>query len=122
MKRKQVMAALLCSFCMAVSAGAPMAVSAEETEAVTEVTTEAAEEAEVQVPRPDYNALEYVTLGEYKGLAVEIPSMEATEEQIEYQMNYYISLAGVAETVTEGTVENGDTANIDYEGKDFELT
>lgn len=117
MKRKQVMAALLCSFCMAVSAGAPMAVSAEETEAVTEVTTEAAEEAEVQVPRPDYNALEYVTLGEYKGLAVEIPSMEATEEQIEYQMNYYISLAGVAETVTEGTVENGDTANIDYEGK-----
>lgn len=117
MKRKQVMAALLCSFCMAVSAGAPMAVSAEETEAVTEVTTEAAEEAEVQAPRPDYNALEYVTLGEYKGLAVELPSMEATEEQIEYQMNYYISLAGVAETVTEGTVENGDTANIDYEGK-----
>lgn len=116
MKRKQVMTALLCSFCMAVSAGAPMAVSAEETEAVTEAVTEAAEE-EVQAERPDYSALEYVTLGEYKGLAVELASMEATEEQIMNQMEYYVSIAGVAESVTEGTVEDGDVATIDYEGK-----
>lgn len=112
MKRKQVMTALLCSFCMAVSAGAPMAVSAEETEAVTE-----AAEEEVQAERPDYSALEYVTLGEYKGLAVELASMEATEEQIMNQMEYYVSIAGVAESVTEGTVEDGDVATIDYEGK-----
>lgn len=113
MKRKQVMAALLCSFCMAVSAAAP-AVSAEETEAVTEAVTEA---EEVQVPRPEYKALDYVTLGEYKGLAVELASMEATEEQIMDRINYNISLADAAETLTEGTVEDGDVANIDYEGK-----
>lgn len=121
MKRKQVMAALLCSFCMAVSAAAPVTVSAEETEAVTEaaaeVETEAAEEAEEQIPRPEYSALDYVTLGEYKGLAVELASMEATEEQVMDQINYNVSLADAAETVTEGTVEDGDTATIDYEGK-----
>ena len=121
MKKKQVMAALLCSFCMAVSATAPMAVSAEETEAVTEAVTEeateAAEEAEAQGPRPEYSALEYVTLGEYKGLAVELDSMEATEEQIMDQINYYVSLADVEETITDGTVEDGDVATIDYEGK-----
>jgi trigger factor len=40
-----------------------------------------------------------------------------TEDEIDEEAAYYISLADAQETLTEGTVQDGDTANIDYEGK-----
>jgi trigger factor len=67
--------------------------------------------------RPDYTASDYVTLGEYKGLTVVKGSTEVTEDEIDDEVEYYISLADAQETLTEGTVQEGDTANIDYEGK-----
>ena len=59
----------------------------------------------------DYRAGDYVTLGEYKG--IEVNTDELLEEWIEY------TLSSAAETVevTDRSVEIGDTANIDYEGK-----
>jgi trigger factor len=100
-----------------------MTVCAEETELTTEaVTEEAAEETEEEteaevLERPDYTASDYVTLGEYKGLTVVKGSTEVTEDEIDDEVEYYISLADAQETLTEGTVQEGDTANIDYEGK-----
>ncbi len=136
MRRKNLMAVLLCTFTLSAASFAPMSAAAEETEAATEaviVTDEEAGEAETAeageaetaeaaeteaVPeRPDYNALDYVTLGEYKGLTVQDQPVEVTEEQIDSEVEYYIQLADALESVTEGTVEDGDTANIDYEGK-----
>lgn len=136
------MAALLCTFAMAAASVAPATVMAEETETVTEAavdaeeadteaaedeadteaaneedTTEAVEETEAIPPRPEYTALDYVTLGEYKGLKVADQPVEVTDDQIDEVVRQNIQFADALEKVTEGTVEDGDTANIDYEGK-----
>lgn len=75
------------------------------------------EEAVAPAKRPDYKALDYVVLGEYKGLTVVPPSTEATEEEVDSEIRLNIQLAGALETVEGGTVQDGDTVNIDYEGK-----
>lgn len=112
MKKRNLMAILACTVCLATaSAGAP-AVMAEETEAVTEAATEAAEdstEADTEetyekVPRPDYTASDYVELGEYKGLTVKIAPIEVTDEEILAQISANAG-SDAMEDVTEGTVE-----------------
>ena len=116
MKRKHLIAMLLCAACLTTAAAA---VSAEETEAVTEVASEESteeEETEAPMERPDYTASDYVTLGEYMGLTVQI-DLTASEEEIEEELEYYLQTADVMEEITEGTVEEGDTVSIDYEGK-----
>lgn len=137
MKKRNLMAILACTVCLTTaSVGAP-AVMAEETEAVTEAATETAEteaateaatevaedstEADTEetyekVPRPDYTASDYVELGEYKGLTVKIAPIEVTDEEILAQISANAG-SDAMEDVTEGTVEEGDTANIDYVGK-----
>lgn len=142
MRRKNLMAALLCTFAMTAASIAPVTVMAEETETVTEAaaeTEEAGEEADTEaakedaaeadaeteteaeteavLPRPEYKALDYVTLGEYKGLSVADQPIEVTDDQIDEVVRQNIQFADALEKVTEGTVEDGDTANIDYEGK-----
>ena len=130
MKKNYLTAALLCSVCMAgVSfAGAKM-VSAEEPEKVTEAVTESPEqdteaqsgqeEAEVLEERPDYQALDYVTLGEYKGLKVEIDPAEfvISEDAVADRIREELQAADLFDKISEGQVQEGDIANIDYEGK-----
>lgn len=116
MKRNYLMAMLLCVACLTTTSAT---VLAEETEVVTEVSTEAdteAEETEAKAERPDYQASDYVTLGEYKGLKVEI-DLTASEAEINEEIHSAVSSADMMETMTEGTVEEGDIVNIDYEGK-----
>jgi len=57
-----------------------------------------------------------VELGEYKGLEVEAMDKEVTDEEVEEFLNN--RLASLAEMVIkeEGTIENCDTATIDFEG------
>ncbi len=66
----------------------------------------------------EMNVEKYVTLGEYKGLAVTAPKVEvdaAEKEQLMRQVyNQYIT---EEQGVKEGTVKNGDYVNIDFEGK-----
>lgn len=61
----------------------------------------------------------YVTLGEYKGLAVTAPSLEVREEEkvmVAHELyNQYITKDNYG--ITDGTVKNGDYVNIDFEGK-----
>ncbi|MBR6902598.1 MAG: FKBP-type peptidyl-prolyl cis-trans isomerase [Clostridia bacterium] len=58
----------------------------------------------------------YVTLGKYKGLSVDTKSdeYEAALQSV-YQTD--VSSNNIFEKKTKGTVQNGDVANIDYEGK-----
>lgn len=92
-----------------------------EAETASEVETEAAAEAESEVEelgeRPDYTALDYVTLGEYKGLSVILEPVTVTEEEIDASIKGEAEAQDKFKMVEEGTVEEGDTVNIDYEGK-----
>ena len=92
----------------------------EEIETDTEGTeiVDAVDDAEEKKPRPQFNALDYIVLGDYKGLEVEVPKIDITDEDIDeeiaYDMEYF---EGAHEHITEGIVEDGDTINIDYVGK-----
>ena len=66
---------------------------------------------------PDYKALDYVKLGDYKGLEVTLASIDVTDEEVEQQVETNLNNNDKSEEIKEGTVENGDVANIDYEGK-----
>lgn len=68
----------------------------------------------------DYKIEDYVTLGDYSGLKVSLPGdYEVTKEQVE---EYALSNAEQSaqpsyKDTDKKTVEEGDTVNIDYEGK-----
>ena len=142
MRRKHLFMALVCAVSLTMTSVMPMVSMAEETEAVTESAedvTEGAEEAteapadgseaetgdeaesETEEPlelveRPDYQASEYVELGEYKGLTVQVSPLTGSDEEVVRQIRANGG-SDILEEITEGTVELGDTANIDYEGK-----
>ena len=56
-----------------------------------------------------------VTLGQYKGLAAEKPSVEATEEEVDAEVKKLADRNATVETV-ERAAEDGDTTVIDFEG------
>ncbi|MBR3606082.1 MAG: trigger factor [Lachnospiraceae bacterium] len=80
-----------------------------------------AEEGTEEIPTiyfEDIAVDDYVTLGEYKGLEVIQNKAEVTEEELESFIQYSLSSHKHTEPVTDrDVVENGDVANIDYEGK-----
>ncbi|MCC8137224.1 MAG: trigger factor [Clostridiales bacterium] len=97
---------------------------ASETEAETEALSEAAEdetEAETEeaaeAVRPTYTASDYVVLGEYTGLTVQVEVTEVTDEDVLAEAQDMISYSDAVETLTEGTVQEGDTVDISYVGK-----
>ncbi len=55
-------------------------------------------------------------LGEYKGLEVTKLSAEVTDEEVEAQITAQLAKKAELEVKEEGTVEEGDTAVIDFEG------
>ena len=112
MKRKKMMMALMCTVCLA--AAAPAVVFAGETESVTEAAEEQTETEALE--RPEYKALDYVTLGTYKGLTVTKEPVEVTEDEIDEEIRSQIQQADAMEKFDEGQIENGDIANIDYVG------
>jgi trigger factor len=103
----------------ATSVAVPGIAFAEEsaTEAQTEAEAETEAETEVELEHPDYTALDYVTLGEYKGLTVTRTPLEVTDEEIDEEIRYDVELADALEVIEEGEVQEGDIANIDFEGK-----
>ena len=87
--------------------------SESESETGSEAESESETETEFNVADlPEYDASEYVTLGEYKDLTVEVAPIEVTDEQVMDKI-----ASETKQTLTEGTVESGDTVNIDYVGK-----
>lgn len=60
----------------------------------------------------------YVKLGEYKGLEVSVPAAEVTEDYVQNYIGYVLSEHAEWVEVTEDrAAQEGDTVNIDYEGK-----
>lgn len=57
-----------------------------------------------------------VQLGEYKGVEVPAQSLEVTEEDIENELKQLQQRHAELVVLEEGTVENGDTVVIDFEG------
>ena len=67
------------------------------------------------------NLDKYVTLGEYKGLVYTPTDTSVSDFQYTVALHEKLADAGYGETsekeITKGTVQIGDSANIDYEGK-----
>ena len=58
----------------------------------------------------------YIRLGEYKGISID-KSSDEFKTAYENILSSDADKIGTAEKVLEGTVKEGDTVNIDYEGK-----
>ena len=62
----------------------------------------------------DYS--DYVTLGEYKGLEIEVEPADVTEEQMEEARKEVIDALTTKEELKEGTVKDKDEINLDFTG------
>lgn len=67
----------------------------------------------------EVQASDYVTLGEYKGLEIDVmPAEQYDDEEIEIQTKqFYFNYVQADEGITDRPVELLDMTNIDYEGK-----
>ncbi len=65
----------------------------------------------------EVNPEEFVTLGEYKGITVEVAAPNVTDEDVESQLQSIFSSNPPMTEVTDRAVQDGDTVNIDYVGK-----
>lgn len=78
-----------------------------------------ATEGSYAVALKDVKVEEYVTLGEYKGLQVNVAPAKVDEAELEALMDsvYFGNVTAENGGVTNRAVAMGDTVNIDYEGK-----
>lgn len=67
----------------------------------------------------DMDVDKYVTLGEYKGLAVSVDTVEVDEDEWNTLVSnvYYGNITAENGGIMDRAVETGDTVNIDFEGK-----
>lgn len=56
-------------------------------------------------------------LGKYKGIDLSIDKVEVTDEEVDAQVDSILASNPNSQDITDRAVENGDIANIDYEGK-----
>ena len=95
--------------------------AAEETESAqeSESAAEEAEEPSDYVSAFDLGDInEYVELGEYKNIRVTAQDTEVTDEEVEEELNSQVeNSVPDYEKITEGTVAEGDVANIDFVGR-----
>ncbi|NTV77865.1 MAG: trigger factor [Clostridiales bacterium] len=63
------------------------------------------------------NPYDYVTLPDYSSIPVTVELVEVTDEEVDAYIDSALQSAAVSAEITDGTVENGDTVNIDYVGK-----
>jgi trigger factor len=62
----------------------------------------------------DYS--DYVELGQYEGIEYTPMDTEVTDDELQAQVDYFLQQLGETEELTEGTVQDGDTINLDYIG------
>ncbi len=63
------------------------------------------------------NVANLVTLGEYKGLAASAPAPTVEDAYLEGYIDYIRQSNMISTEITDRAVQEGDTTNIDYEGK-----
>ena len=109
------MAVLLCA-CGKGSTESTEAASSEtaQSEAVSETV---AETEDTNVYTYEYDGESMVKLGEYKGLTYTETDVSVSDDEVESQINSTLTAHATAEQITDRAVEDGDTVNIDFEGK-----
>ncbi|MCQ2499310.1 MAG: trigger factor [Lachnospiraceae bacterium] len=66
----------------------------------------------------DFTASDYVELCEYKGINVEKPSLEVSDDELNMYIDYILSFRSETKPISDrDDVREGDVVNIDYEGK-----
>ena len=80
-------------------------------------TEQVEEETEAAITIPEYDVSECVELGEYLGLSLDPIEVTVTDVDVDMTIENTVKSRNLYDELTEGTVENGDIANIDYEGK-----
>lgn len=65
----------------------------------------------------DFKAKDFVKLGDYKGVEIQVEEPEITDDYLDGYIDYLLMNNPVSTPVTDRSVEVGDVANIDYEGK-----
>nr|MBQ4318972.1 trigger factor [Clostridia bacterium] len=63
-----------------------------------------------------YNFDEYVKLGQYTGLTIDVEAIEVTNEDVENAINSALLSASKQTERKDGTINDGDIINIDYTG------
>lgn len=109
MKKKTLgLLAAILSVCMLAGCGAKDTGNGSETGTATDSTA-----------LKDMDVDKYVTLGEYKGLAASVDTVEVDEDEWDTLVNnvYYGNITAENGGIMDRAVETGDTVNIDYEGK-----
>ncbi len=81
-------------------------------------TTQAVENAASMIYFDEIDVENNVTLGDYKGIEVVNSATVVSDEEVDAYIEYMMSMYSNLEEVTDrDVIENGDVANIDYEGK-----
>ena len=112
-----VMAVLLCA-CGKGSTESTEAASSETETAQSEAVSETVAETEDTNVYPyEYDVESMVKLGEYKGLTYTETDVSVSDDEVESQINSTLTAHATAEQITDRAVEDGDTVNIDFEGK-----
>ena len=78
---------------------------------------DASSDAIVVPDMPEYDALDYVELGDYMGLEIETTQYEATQEQYDEFIDNITTNAAKYETSDATVVKDGNRVDIDYVGK-----
>ena len=111
------MAVLLCA-CGKGSTESTEAASSETETAQSEAVSETVAETEDTNVYPyEYDVESMVKLGEYKGLTHTETDVSVSDDEVESQINSTLTAHATAEQITDRAVEDGDTVNIDFEGK-----
>ena len=111
------MAVLLCA-CGKGSTESTEAASSETETAQSEAVSETVAETEDTNVYPyEYDVESMVKLGEYKGLTCTETDVSVSDDEVESQINSTLTAHATAEQITDRAVEDGDTVNIDFEGK-----
>lgn len=111
------MAVLLCA-CGKGSTESTEAASSETEKAQSEAVSETVAETEDTNVYPyEYDVESMVKLGEYKGLTYTETDVSVSDDEVESQINSTLTAHATAEQITDRAVEDGDTVNIDFEGK-----
>ena len=111
------MSVLLCA-CGKGSTESTEAASSETETAQSEAVSETVAETEDTNVYPyEYDVESMVKLGEYKGLTYTETDVSVSDDEVESQINSTLTAHATAEQITDRAVEDGDTVNIDFEGK-----
>ena len=111
------MAVLLCA-CGKGSTESTEAASSETETAQSEAVSETVAETEDTNVYPyEYDVESMVKLGEYKGLTYTETDVSVSDDEVESQINSTLTAHATAKQITDRAVEDGDTVNIDFEGK-----